>query len=216
MLEKSFRSGLLLALMLCLTSLSDAHAIGLNALGGVSMTNTSTVNIASSDPIFRGTLGVDVDFGIAPLFSLEAGLYYQNRGWSKNKTLMTQQGLSSSYESADYLTVPVLVRFAAIPGILKIGLGPYFSYALGNFFSSSTTTTGQVNPPSYQPFADANRNKADFGGLVSVRGSIPVLPLVDVLADLRFQYSFTNLNTNPNLVTRYYDLIFMVGARIGL
>ena len=214
MLEKSFRSGLLVALMLCLTSLSDAHAIGLNALGGVSMTNTSTVNIASSDPIFRGTLGVDIDFGIASLFSLEAGLYYQNRGWSRNRALMTQQGLTSSYESADYLTVPVLVRFAAIPGILKIGLGPYFSYALGNFFSSSTTTTGQINS-SLQSFIDANRNKLDFGGLVSVRGSLPVLPLVDVLADLRFQYSFTNLNTNPNLVTRYYDLIFMVGARIG-
>ena len=211
---KRFKGALFFLMTLCLVGFSDAHALSLNALGGVSMTSTSVVNQESTDPIFRGTLGVDLDFGIAPLFELETGLYYQNRGWSRNRARLSQSGLSSSYESADYLTVPVLVRISAIPGFLKVGLGPYFSYALGNFLTSSTTTAGQVTN-GFQTFADGNRNRFDFGGLLSVRGFIPVLPLIDILADLRFQYSFLNLNTNPNVVSRYYDLIFMVGARFG-
>ena len=213
MFEKGLGGVLFLLMGLLCGSFSKAYAAGVSVLGGVSMTNTSTTNVSSRDPILRGTLGLDLDFGFAPLLALETGVFYQVRGFSTPRAQLSGSAIASSYESAEYLTLPVLVRFSMVPGVLKVGLGPYFSYAIGDFYSSSTSTAGNQTS-RLRSFSDLNRNKFDLGVLASVRGSLSVAPLFDLLADLRFQYSFLNLTINPNLIQKYYDFIFLAGVRM--
>ena len=213
MFRKTLSRFLMLTFGFCVLGFAPVHAAGVSFLGGVSMTNTHTANLPTKDPIYRGTFGADLDFGMVPLLGLETGLYYQIRGFATPQAQLSVT-VRSTYESAQYLTVPVLLRLTVVPGFLKVGLGPYFSYAMSDFLTSTTSSSG-AQTKSDQTFSLANRNKFDFGALASVRGFMPVAPLVDVVADVRFQYSLFNLTTNPNLVQKYYDLSFMLGARIG-
>lgn len=214
MREKSFGGVSFLLMGLLLGSFSRVHAAGVSVLGGLSMTNTSTVNISRQDPLFRGTVGIDVDWNLARLLSVESGIFYQVRGFSTPQVQLSESTLASSSESAEYLTLPVMMRFMVVPGFLKVGLGPYFSYAVSDFKLLSTYNAGGQTS-RFRTFSDLNRNQFDLGALASVRGSISLATLFDILADLRFQYSFLNLTINPNLIQKYQDLIFMVGVRIG-
>ncbi|NCN40287.1 PorT family protein [bacterium] len=159
-----------------LLSTSLKGGIGLNKM---SSTDSGGNSIAGSSfgIGYQGGLGLEFSLGVA---SVAADVLFAQRG--SFNTLTTSKWKT--------ILVPVQAKFSLIP-LLSLGLGGYFSTALGDISTESNlgVSTGTTT------FAAANLSKSDFGAVASVGISLP-LGVTTLSVEGRYLYGMKNLQTN--------------------
>ena len=205
---------LLVLSALVLAFAAQANAGEVSVLGGLDMAKTSVSpepTGSTSGGISKFTFGADYNHGFAPDWSLEVGLFYQNKGGKLTTGTTVLEGVGHS------ITVPVMARYSVIPQYLSVGAGIYGSYGMGDI--TETTTVGTAASTSESKSYDAaGFGKLDYGVVGGVRGSYPVAQGIEVIGDVRYYYGLKNVYSGTSTTTtiKNSDLALLVGARFAM
>jgi hypothetical protein len=198
---------LILAVLVSFALLApSARALEVGVLGGldmmsVSLSPASTNFTTSSNNGF--TIGAFASTGIMPMFDLELQILYATEGYGFTQGTATG---SSTFHGLEY---PLFLDFHAVPDLLTIGVGPYYTLLLGSVTNS--TSAGSAT----QTFAQANLNSSDFGLAGKVTLAYPVVPGIHVSATAEYLLGLTNLTTNVGTTANTRQLLLLAGVSMG-
>ena len=197
--------GLTAVLFLC--SWSQAHALSVSALGGLGWTNPSisTPGVTNVSSKLGAGYGGAIEIGLVPFFSLEADVLDMKRKFQFDTAAVAGIG-----ESANYLQIPVMLRFSPL-SLVSVGGGFYYANGLGNVSTSVGGVAG-----ADQTFAQAGLKNSDFGMVLSGRLRLPIMPLVGIIVDARYLLGLTNVATDPTATIKYRDIQTLFGINFML
>ena len=207
-MKHSFKSLVLFMSSLTVSVLSGSLAFAnteLGVLGGLNLGMNSFSTTAPGVTITTGSVssfmfGAALHHTLQDSFGIEIDALYQKRGIS-----VTGSGGGVSVTrniTVNYLTLPVMARFEVVPQYVRLGVGGYASLAI------SDVSVGDVSATR----AASNWSSTDFGLIGSVRGSYPVAPNVDLVADVRYMFGFTDVDTTAENDSKLRDFSILAGA----
>jgi len=201
----------LLVSALVMTMAVSAQAGEVSVLGGLDMTGYSYNPVPAGTTFSNATkftFGADYNHAFASNYSLEFGLFYQNKG-----TRVSATGFEST-TIAKSITTPVMVRYSVLPQYLSLGVGAFTSFGVGSV--NTVETPGMTYIETYEKVGLA---KFDYGVVGGIRASYSVFQGLDVIGDVRYYLGLKNLNTDPttpNTTAKSKDIAVLVGVRYAL
>ena len=201
----------LLVSALVMTMAVSAQAGEVSVLGGLDMTGITSNPVPEGMTLSNATkftFGADYNHAFASNWSLEVGLFYQNKGAKS-----TSAGIESTV-IAKSITTPVMVRYSVLPQYLSLGVGAFTSFGVGSV--NIVETPGKTYDETYEKVGSA---KFDYGVVGGLRASYPVFQGLDVIGDVRYYLGLKNLNTDPtdpNTTEKSKDIAVLVGVRYAL
>ena len=200
----------LLVSALVMTMAVSAQAGEVSVLGGLDMTGVTFSSVPAGTTLSNATkitFGADYNHAFATNWSLEVGLFYQNKG-----TKLTVAGVEGT-TIAKSITTPVMVRYSVLPQYLSLGVGAFTSFGVG---SVNVEAGGNTTSSTYEQIGWA---KFDYGVVGGLRASYPVSQGLDVIGDVRYYLGLKNLNTDPttpDTTAKSKDIAVLVGVRYAL
>jgi hypothetical protein len=198
-----------------LLSAESASATTFKVLGAMDLISSSptggsgfTINSTTGKMMFGG--GVAAVFG-GPAFGLEVGANYLTRSATINYTDSGGTGEFTAKWSS--LQIPVLFRLN-LGHVLSVGLGGYYSKALGTLSLSSGGVTQSL------AFDDSTTNfpmkGSEYGGLASVAVDLPLGASTGLVIDGRYSLALSEVSENTTGYTwKPKDIQAFVGLRFG-
>jgi hypothetical protein len=171
--------------------------------------STTTLMSSSGRPAFG--FGGTVAFSLIPYgLDLETGLLWMPRKYSvlSSSALEMSAMTTGAFQS---LQLPVILRVTALP-VVSFGIGGYFAHAIGDLLVSDylgNLSTSGFESQKLRPF--------DFGVLASVRGGMPVAPLVTAFAEFRYLQGLSEQSEGgPGVRSiKYREAQVFTGASFG-
>lgn len=155
----------------------------------------STITGGNLDMKVGLAAGAEVEYVLAPQFSLTGGLLYSMQGAKGNSN-----NVDITY-NLDYINIPILANYYIIPGLaIKAGLQPGFK------------VRGKVKEE-----ANGQKYEGDINGGKSVDFSIPFgisYEFSNFVIDARYQLGLTNIFDGGSSKNSVF--LFSVGYKFGL
>ena len=202
----------LMVLSLGIFQIQNSQAFELGVLGGLHY-STLTVDPAVTGDSYSSpsapAFGVFIETSMVPLIGFELGAFYVPRKYSVHSLT----GNSDVTYGLTQFQIPALVRLHLIP-FLSFGVGGYYAHSLGDIQADSTV--GGVTTSRSITYDSVNYSQNEFGLLGSVRFEVPILPLLNIMADARYLRDLKNINTASNSITlKLHGVQVLVGASFG-
>jgi len=164
--------------------------------------NISTLNNAAVSFDLKTGLntGIEAIYGFGELLSVQAGLFYTQKG-AKIKNV------SGQYINLDYIELPAAVKVSITP-LKELMTGVYFGG------SAAVRTAAKLKSGSTETEASGAYELFDYGLLGGIEATYPVLGLFWISADFRFSQGLADIYKNPSLslsnpvFTAYFGLVF--------
>jgi hypothetical protein len=179
----------------------------------VSVVGIGDIATPSADPSFEiGNkfglgFGANLEVDIAPMWSLEAGLFHVNRKYAAENIALG--GLLSPTVSSRYLMIPLLLRWGLLE-TFTIGAGGYYASALGDLSLSQGSISVDI------PYSNLSLSKSDFGLVGSARLKLPLAPTLSILADGRYLLGLSDVNEISSQSFKWRDMQFLLGLAFGI
>ena len=171
---------------------SLTHALSFTALTGY-----------KNHSLFYGGL---VDYKLFKALSLQIGALYGKRGFQENTF---EQATTYSWNALEF---PLLIRYTLFPR-LTLGLGAYFSYALGSY---SLETSGSPTSSTFgHSFGLSTYSATDYGGVLSLALKIRILSWLGLMADARKLFGLENISHFANKSIFLRDTQVFIGITFG-
>lgn len=191
-------------ILIIATLTAGAQAFDLSLVGTMNFESPNMkINGAPISPSGSTGLGYGalVQFDVGEALALETGALVINRKYT----------LGVDSLSFSRVQIPAVLRFTALP-IVSFGAGPYVEFAKGDI---SKETLGVVREVTY---GLQNFDSTTYGVILSVAADFPLAPLFSVIADLRYNLSFTDYDNTaiPATDRRFGGFQFLAGVKLSL
>lgn len=179
----------------------DITAVGVLDICSPTVSDTTGAAVSTDKKIGIG-FGALVSVYSTTAFTLEAGLISLSRQYALSASPAETIGLKM-------LEVPILLRFDLLP-IVSVSAGAYLALGMGDISKSNPTssTTETYNANSL--------GKTDYGLQASASLTLPILPTMKFLIDLRYLYGIANLDTRAGASFKFSDIQLLGGIRISI
>lgn len=191
-------------ILIIATLTAGAQALDLSVVGTMNF-ESSKINVSGISANAPGTTGLGygalVQFEMGETIALETGALIINRKYT----------FGPDFYAFSRLQIPAVIRFTGLP-LVSFGAGPYVEFAMGDM----SVETGAFKRSI--PYSGRNFDTTNFGVIASVAADIQVAPLISVLADLRYNLSFTDYdnNTVPPMDRKFGGFQFLAGLKLSL
>lgn len=178
----------------------DIAAVGV--LGRTSANIDVSGRTTSTDPKFGVGYGILASVYSIPGFTVESGILSLTRSYAASL-------LPTDIISLKMYEIPVLLRFDLLP-IMAAGIGGYLAFGSG----SVTQSNGVTDQTS--TYEANNLGKTDYGLMASISLSLPILPTLKILGDVRYLIGLANLSTTSGTTHKFNDLQLLAGIRLSV
>lgn len=189
-----------------------AQAFELGVLGGLHYTHVAIDPTAAGVKyLSKGapSFGVYIETSMTPLMGFELGAFYVPRKYQATLD-STNTDVTTTITQ---FQIPALIRFHLIP-LLSFGVGGYYAHSLGDIHTEGKSFNIPVTQNASYDSQFLSEN--EFGVLGSVRLEVPILPLMSVMADVRYLRELKNLNTSATSThIKFHGAQMLVGASFG-
>ena len=197
--------------------LSLVGALNFSAPALQSSTQTqggATANITGTSASIAAGVGVLGDYSLLPNLELELGFLYMPRQYMIDTTVsgsapVTGQLVTYFFEKK--AQIPLLVRFWPL-SFLSVGAGGYFEQGIGDI----AITPALSSTTDYESYEFEGINRSDFGLIGSVQSKVMLGAGLNWIADLRYVFGLTNVDTSGTPSYYYRDVQFLTGIGIEL
>lgn len=233
-MNKSIRSILVLLFLLAVTSgyaQTFLPQLGITYYNTAINENSIPTNYQNTGFKRGFTAGISYELGLEQNFSLQAGLVFNQKGFTINTR--TKEDINLDYYEyganflVNYLELPVFVKYSFHAGkiIISPKLGIYVSYGLGgkvNQYQIWEDNTGVIHNDSYSGDIKFESYKPQNGNNVYVEervdggllASVEVQVLKRLILDLRYSYGFNGFEFCYAGPTPHRGFLIMVSVPV--
>ncbi len=189
-----------------MTTRERAYAVALTPVIGYVLPTASvtpdTTFAAWYRPLTIG-LGGFVEFQMFKGLSLETGILYGARGFNQIYSDAT------STLTLNSIQIPLLLR-ARFAKQISVGMGPYFSHAVGSYHSTTDGLTEDI------PFSFSTFGADDYGMIASLRFQIGLAFSTSLILDARYVLGLQNISHYEGVSVYLRDVQALGGIRFGI
>lgn len=160
---------------------------------------------------FGGHVSAGYDFLDWVGVEIGAGFMQRNGGFSGT---ILGVAFNGSFGTS-HLFFPVQAAFTPIK-YLKLLVGAYYSLGVGNVSTTITVPSLPSTTNTSSSYTGANMSASDIGLIGTVRGMYPILPMLSIVADVRYALGLLNVSTAAGTSSSYRNLEFLAGAQFNL
>jgi hypothetical protein len=152
---------------------------------------------------FGGIFG----FKMFPKMFANFGMLYMPRGYLQT-LLATGEDSQVTFNTVQ---LPITFHYYLLP-VLAVGLGGYYSHALGSAQIQSLSGSGEVSTESYGP---GKLSADDYGVVVSLSFNVRMTSFMSFVIDGRYLYGLQNVSNINDFTAFLRDFQVLGGIRIG-
>lgn len=152
---------------------------------------------------FGTTYGGTIEFGMAPMISLETGVFFHQ---AKND--VTYLGIGWTAEQ-DTMEVPLMFRLHLLP-IVDFGIGGFWERG-----DDQTTISASTNPAAVANGTTVGNKFVTYGPKVGVRARIPLLPTLGFLVDASYRMGLRDADADPAVSVKHKAYALLGGLSLS-
>ena len=205
-----------------MTSVANAQ-FSLGAKVGMNMANVSGSDKPDDAKMkMRMAFGAVANYALSDLFSLQAEVNYDGKGFGIKDYSETSEGITFDYENMrsanNYLTIPILAKatFGNSTRFFAMA-GPYFGFLMSAKFKGDYSISSNMYPELNES-DDVNEDIKDsytgfdFGMTIGGGAIFPINDMLDFTADVRYNMGFSNIADDND--TKLHNSVFGINAGV--
>lgn len=196
-----------------------AQSVSFGAKGGIAIANVTGDDVDDSSSLTGGIFGAFAQFDATPVFSIQPGIYYHQKGTEFEEDDPTL-GTITAEISLNYIQIPILARFS-VPTEGRVGFhafaGPTLSFESSCELSGNvgtTTVSVDCDDPQVQDLIGETKS-TQFGGQIGAGLSLSFPGGSSAFVEGAFDRDFTNIPDEEDADVKNQGFFFVAGFAIA-